>query len=451
MKKRGLALLIAGVTLGTAVGSTALYYAKDEARLQIAGGQSIEDVLDQDDEETSEGDEAPEKAEDQELPVSAETADLSGTRSMAEQVAAELPTGAVQKADLTDVTKEEALMSGVADVAENVMPAIVSITMTSVQNVEDWFRGRTYQMEQQGAGTGVIMGANDDELLIVTNNHVVEGATELTVSFINEESFSAEIKGTDSRNDLAVVAVKLDDIDKDTMDVIRVANVADSDDMRVGQQVVAIGNALGFGQSVTTGIVSALSREISVRDGYTVQTYDGLIQTDAAINSGNSGGAMLNMRGEVVGINCARAGLESAEDMGYAIPTSKALPIIQKLMNRETRSKVDADDASYIGISGQEVTSEVVELYGLPAGVYITSVGPDTPAEEAGLEEGMILTALDDYDITSMSDLQGVLEYYAGGETVTLTVCEQSDQGGYEEKQLEITLGYKSDYMSYVR
>ena len=285
----------------------------------------------------------------------------------------------------------------------------------------------------------------------MTNNHVVEGATELTVSFVDEESCSAEIKGTDSKNDLAVVAVKLDDIDKDTLDVIRVANVADSDGIRVGQQIVAIGNALGFGQSVTTGIVSALNREISVRDGYAVQTFDGLIQTDAAINSGNSGGAMLNMRGEVIGINCARAGLESAEDMGYAIPTSKALPIIQKLMNRETRTKVEADDASYIGISGQEVTSEVVELYGLPAGIYITSVGPDTPAAEAGLEEGMILTALDDYEITSMSDLQGVLEYYSGGETVTLTVCEQSRQGGYEEKQLEITLGYKSDYMSYVR
>ena len=451
MKKKGLAVLIAAVTLGTTVGSTALYYGKDEARLQLSGGQSIEDVLGQEEEEDSGSEKVQEKAEDTETVISAETADLSESGSMAEQVAAELPTGIVQRADLTGMTKEEALMSGVADVAENVMPAIVSITMTSVQNVEDWFRGRLYQMEQKGAGTGVIMGANDDELLIVTNNHVVEGATELTVSFVDEESCSAEIKGTDSKNDLAVVAVKLDDIDKDTLDVIRVANVADSDGIRVGQQIVAIGNALGFGQSVTTGIVSALNREISVRDGYAVQTFDGLIQTDAAINSGNSGGAMLNMRGEVIGINCARAGLESAEDMGYAIPTSKALPIIQKLMNRETRTKVEADDASYIGISGQEVTSEVVELYGLPAGIYITSVGPDTPAAEAGLEEGMILTALDDYEITSMSDLQGVLEYYSGGETVTLTVCEQSRQGGYEEKQLEITLGYKSDYMSYVR
>ena len=330
MKKKGLAVLIAAVTLGTTVGSTALYYGKDEARLQLSGGQSIEDVLGQEEEEDSGSEKVQEKADDTETVISAETADLSESGSMAEQVAAELPTGIVQRADLTGMTKEEALMSGVADVAENVMPAIV---------------------------------------------HVVEGATELTVSFVDEESCSAVIKGTDSKNDLAVVAVKLDDIDKDTLDVIRVANVADSDGIRVGQQIVAIGNALGFGQSVTTGIVSALNREISVRDGYAVQTFDGLIQTDAAINSGNSGGAMLNMRGEVIGINCARAGLESAEDMGYAIPTSKALPIIQKLMNRETRTKVEADDASYIGISGQEVTSEVVELYGLPAGIYILPRG----------------------------------------------------------------------------
>ena len=240
MKKKGLAVLIAAVTLGTTVGSTALYYGKDEARLQLSGGQSIEDVLGQEEEEDSGSEKVQEKAEDTETVISAETADLSESGSMAEQMAAELPTGIVQRADLTGMTKEEALMSGVADVAENVMPAIVSITMTSVQNVEDWFRGRLYQMEQKGAGTGVIMGANDDELLIVTNNHVVEGATELTVSFVDEESCSAVIKGTDSKNDLAVVAVKLDDIDKDTLDVIRVANVADSSGSRLLQSVMRL-------------------------------------------------------------------------------------------------------------------------------------------------------------------------------------------------------------------
>ncbi len=286
---------------------------------------------------------------------------------------------------------------------------------------------------------------------LVTNNHVVEGASELTVTFIDEESCNAVVKGTDSDNDLAVVAVSLDDIGDDTIDQIRVVNVADPDDIKVGQQVIAIGNALGYGQSVTTGIVSALHREISVQEGYSIMSFDELIQTDAAINFGNSGGALLNMRGELIGINCAKNGLSEVEDMGYAIPTSKAIPIILDLMNKETRTKVNEEDAAYIGINGQDMTMEVVQLYGLPAGVYITAVEAGTPAEEAGLEEGMILTKFGDYDITSMRDLQGALSYFSGGETVPLSVAVQSDNGGYEEEEMDITLGYRSDYVSYTR
>lgn len=271
-----------------------------------------------------------------------------------------------------DSDNESFSYSNVADVAEDVMPSIVSITNKSVQEVQDWFSRQTYQMESESAGSGIIIGENDTELLICTNNHVVEDSDTLTVTFIDDESYEAQVKGTDKENDLAVVAVKLDDISDDTRSKIKIAKYGDSDSLRVGEQVVAIGNALGYGQSVTTGIVSALNRDITAsEDGSeaSATTYQDLIQTDAAINPGNSGGALLNMNGEVIGINSAKASESGVEGMGYAIPISKAMPILENLMSKQTRSKVDEDKIGYLGINGQGVSDQAVQLYNVPAGV----------------------------------------------------------------------------------
>lgn len=425
MKKKIFTALIAAVAIGAAAGGTTILQANDSsAQLQIVG-ESENDSSDED--------------------ASADSSQSDA--ESATEVAASLPSGSIAKADVPDTTAQQAQSSGVSEVAEDAMPALVSITATSVQNVQDWFRNQSYEVQSESAGTGVIMGENDSELLIVTNNHVVEDATDLTVSFIDEASVSATTKGTDADNDLAVVAVSLSDIPSDTLSKIRIANVGDSDDLKVGQQVVAIGNALDYGQSVTTGIVSALGRDISVTENGLTVNYEDLIQTDAAINPGNSGGALLNMKGEVIGINSAKAGENGVEGMGYAIPTSKALPIIQKLMNRQTRTKVDSSEASYLGIRGQDISDEVQQLYGMPAGIYITEVGQGTPAEEAGLTQGMIITKFDDTDVTSMSDFQNQLEYYKAGETVTVTVAAQGDGGQYNTKDIEITLGSRADYV----
>ena len=291
------------------------------------------------------------------------------------------------------------------------------------------------------------MGENDSELLIVSNNHVVEGANKLAVTFINETSVEGTVKGTDDKNDLAVVSVNLADIDDETMSQIRIANVADSDEIRVGEQVVAIGNALGYGQSVTTGIVSALGREVMVRDTYGISDYEELIQTDAAINAGNSGGALLNMKGEVIGINSVKASANGVEGMGYAIPTAKALPIIQNLMNREQREKVSEEDAAYIGITGENVDASVSQLYGLPIGIYLSEVSENSPASDAGMTKGMVMTAFDGISVETMSDLQDLLQYYAAGETVTVTVQKADDNGGVVESELSLTLGRRSDYI----
>lgn len=407
------AAIVGAVALGVAASGTAVLYANDDTNLQIA----------------------------QEAEAASEAAD--GTEE--DSSTTDLPSGDIAKTDLTSITDEEIAKSGVAEVAANVMPALVSITNTSVTEVQDWFRGMSYQVPSEALGTGVIMGENDSELLIVTNNHVVEGAQELTVSFIDEESVSATIKGTDANNDLAVVAVNLEDIPADTMEQIRVAQAADSDDVVVGEQVVAIGNALGYGQSVTTGIVSALGRTIQIQDNYQVSTYDDLIQTDAAINEGNSGGALLNLKGEVIGINSAKASSSGVEGMGYAIPTSKALPIIQRLMNRETRSKVSDDEASYLGIYGTDVTSQAQQLYGIPAGIYVNELADGSPAADAGMKAGMIIVAFDGEAVSSMNDLSDIMEYYKAGETVTVTVSVPSTDGKYTEKDLSVTLGSKKN------
>ncbi|MCI7813723.1 MAG: trypsin-like peptidase domain-containing protein [Lachnospiraceae bacterium] len=352
----------------------------------------------------------------------------------------------IPTAQLVDTASQTGLYNNVADVAESAMPAIVAITNQSVQEVQSYFRGQKIQYESESCGSGIIIGQNETELLICTNNHVVEDATELTVSFIDETSCEAQIKGTDPTNDLAVVAVSLDDIDTDTLNQIKIAQMGDSDEVKIGEPVVAIGNALGYGQSVTTGIVSAKDRSITVEDDSQTICYENLIQTDAAINPGNSGGALLNMKGEVIGINSAKASSSGVEGMGYAIPVSKAWPILEKLMNKETRTQVTEEETPYIGIQGESVTAEAAQLYNLPNGIYITKVLKNTPAEQAGLQKGDIITGFDDNTITCMEDLEDWIQYYKGGETIEITV-ERAENGSYTEKNISITLGLKSDYM----
>ena len=311
------------------------------------------------------------------------------------------------------------------------------------------FFGGTQQYKVEGAGTGVIVGKNDSELLIATNNHVVEGASSLSVGFIDKESVEGEVKGTDVKNDLAVVSVKLSDIPKDTMNQIKIATVGDSDELQLGDQVVAIGNALGYGQSVTSGYVSALDRDLTLTDqnGTTINS-TGLIQTDAAINEGNSGGALLNMNGELIGINEAKTASSSTgtavDNIGFAIPIDKAETSLKQLMNLTTREKVDESQASYLGIEGQDVSEEATELYGIPSGVVVAEVVENGPADEAGVKKGDILTELDGRSISNMEQLHEVLEYYAAGEKVDLVV-QRADNGAYQEQTLSITLGSAAD------
>lgn len=332
----------------------------------------------------------------------------------------------------------------VSEVAANAMPSVVTISTMTVEEMRNFFGG-TQQYEVQGAGTGVIVGENDTELLIATNYHVVEGATSLSVGFIDEHSVEAAVKGTDVNNDLAVVSVKLSDIPEETMNEIKIATVGDSDELQLGDQVVAIGNALGYGQSVTSGYVSALDRDLTLTygDGTTIQS-TGLIQTDAAINSGNSGGALLNMKGELIGINEAKSSSSSSgasvDNIGFAIPIDKAQDSLQEMMNLETREKVDSDQASYIGIQGSDVSAEATQLYNVPSGAVVVEVVENSPAEQAGIQTGDVITELDGRTISSMSQLQETLQYYAAGEKVEIVV-QRSGNNGYEAKTLSITLG----------
>lgn len=369
---------------------------------------------------------------------------LAGNDSSSDQVGQTQTTSSDSNSSSSDGSGQ----GTVAEVAKNAMPSVVTISTMSVEEMRSFFGG-TQQYEVEGAGTGVIVGENDTELLIATNNHVVEGATSLSVGFIDEESAAGEVKGTDVNNDLAVVSVKLSDIPEDTMNQIKTATVGDSDDLQLGDQVVAIGNALGYGQSVTSGYVSALDRDLTLTDqsGTTINS-TGLIQTDAAINEGNSGGALLNMKGELIGINEAKSSSTSTgaavDNIGFAIPIDKAEESLQQLMNLKTREKVDASQASYLGIRGEDVSAEASELYGIPTGVVITEVVENGPADQAGVKKGDILTELDGRSISSMAQLQDVLQYYAAGETVDLVV-QRSDNGEYQAQTLSITLGSADD------
>ena len=343
-------------------------------------------------------------------------------------------TKTVSNAKLT--TSTSTVTSDVSDIVENTLPSIVSITNMSVQEVQNFFGGIS-QQESESAGSGIIISQNDSELLVVTNNHVVEGSDTLTVTFNDGNSVEAQIKGTDSARDLAVVAVPLDKISDDTMNAIKVATLGDSDSLKVGEPAIAIGNALGYGQSVTTGIVSATGRTIDGFDGE-------YIQTDAAINPGNSGGALLNANGEVIGINSAKINSSAVEGMGFAIPISDASDVIQNLMNKETRSKVSDEERGYLGIKGYDVSEEGAQMYNMPTGVYVKEDMSGGGAEKAGLTKGSIITGFEGSSISGMSSLQEQLQYYKAGEEVTLTVQIPDKNGEYTEKDIKVTLGKNS-------
>lgn len=350
----------------------------------------------------------------------------------------------------------------VAAVAQASMPSVVAITTVSVQEIPSFFGYSSRQYKSASTGSGIIVGDNDDELLIATNNHVVDGATTLSVCFIGddvanaetetvnagdngdlnvEDAVSAKIKGTDVDNDLAVVAVKKSDIPEDTLNQIKIAQIGSSDDLAVGQQVVAIGNALGYGQSVTSGWISALNRTISTDDG---TNSTGLIQTDAAINPGNSGGALLNMKGELIGINSAKYADSAVEGMGYAIPISKAKPILEELMNRETREKVDSSKKGYLGVSLASLTTEAIEMYNMPTGAFVRNVENDSPAQEAGICKGDIIVKFDGQKVSDGDDLLDKLQYYKSGEKIEAVIARATN-GEYEENTIELTLGTRPD------
>lgn len=335
--------------------------------------------------------------------------------------------------------------SDVSSVVENVMPSIVSITNMSVQEVQNYFGG-TSKQESESAGTGIIISQNDSELLVVTNNHVVAGSDTLTVTFADGNSVEANIKGTDSEYDVAVVAVPLDSISEDTKKAISVATLGDSTELKVGEPAIAIGNALGYGQSVTTGVISALNRSVSETDQTTGETTESsvkLIQTDAAINPGNSGGALVNASGEVIGINSSKLVGDSVEGVGYAIPISDVSDLIENLMNQETKTKVAEADQGAIGIKGMSVSTEYSQQLNMPEGVYASEVTKGGGAEKAGMTRGCIITGINGTTVSSMDDLQEQLQYYAKGDEVELTIQVPQSNGEYQEQSVNVTLGAK--------
>ena len=395
-----------------------------------------------------------------------ETAQLAGDSSADGSDSNESEGAASSETAASETAAAVSQTGSVAEVADTAMPTVVAITSVSVQEIPNYFRAfgfgyGTQQYSSEGSGSGIIVGENDDELLIATNNHVVSGATTLSVCFVGndvvnaeeetvdmsgsdgdvnvEDAVSAKIKGTDESNDLAVVAVQKSDIPEDTLSQIKIAQLGNSDDLQVGEQVVAIGNALGDGQSVTSGWISALNRNISTDDG----TSSSLIQTDAAINPGNSGGALLNMQGEVIGINSAKYADSAVEGMGYAIPISKAQPILEELMNRQTRDKVESENAAYLGVVTADLSTEAVQMYDMPEGAFVIRVEKNSAAGKAGIQKGDIIVSFDGQTVRGKDDLESKLAYYASGETVDVIVS-RADNGEYVQKTISVTLGSKN-------
>ena len=347
--------------------------------------------------------------------------------------------------EAASTSSDGSYLPNVKEIAQNAMPSIVAITNQSKETIQFW--GQEYEQDSESTGSGIIVGKSDTELLIATNNHVVQNADQLTVLFSadteNDEDkmVTAQVKGTDSSLDLAVIAVKLDDIPQDVMDQIKVIEIGDSDEVNVGDWSIAIGNALGYGQSVTFGIISALNREVilSTDNGEITQN---MIQTDAAINFGNSGGALLDENGRLIGINSAKASSTGVEGMGYAIPINTAKTVIEDLMNQTTRTKADADKAGALGVRVTNVSEEARQMYNIPAGAYVYEVTDGSAAAEAGIKQGDIITKLDKTTISSMTELLDRIQYYEAGESVDVTI-KRSGDNGYQEQVVTVTLQAK--------
>lgn len=346
-------------------------------------------------------------------------------------------TGEVKTAERLSYTNDNA---DVSDVVDRVMPAMVSIVNNGTEEIQN-FWGQRYTREIASSGTGIIIGENDSELLIATNHHVAESASTLEVTFVDGSTSEAKIKGMDADMDLAVVAVAKADVKDETKNEIAIANLGDSEDLKLGKPVIVIGNALGYGQSVTNGIISGLNRELEMEDGSTGT----FIQTNAAVNPGNSGGALLNIEGEVIGIVSSKIGGSTVEGMGYAIPISSASPIFRDMMERQTRGdKVDTEKMGYLGVYLQEITAEARQYYNMPSGVFVYEVTEGSAAEKAGIKKGDIITKLEGEKISSYEELQSVLQYYAAGETVQVVVSRQQD-GEYKSSEISVVLGEKPE------
>lgn len=348
------------------------------------------------------------------------------------------------KTSTTAVTKSSSVVtSDVSSIVNDVMPSVVAITNMSVQEVQN-FWGQTSQYQSESCGTGIIIAKTDNELLIVTNNHVIADNESLTVTFDDDTSVDADVKGTDPEHDLAVIAVPLNQVSSETMEKIAVATLGDSTALQVGEPAIAIGNAMGYGQSVTTGVISAVNRESTTTDeqtGETEETGVKLIQTDAAINPGNSGGPLVNANGEVIGINSSKLASTTVEGMGYAIPISDVSDIIDNLMNQETKHKVSEEKKGYLGVKGYDVTEESAKKYNMPTGVYVAEIVKGGGAEEAGITKGNVITALNGTTVNSMEELQKELGYYESGKTVSVTIQVPENNGEWTEKTVDMKLG----------
>lgn len=340
--------------------------------------------------------------------------------------------------NIKNVSSSTTVVTDVSQVVANVMPSVVSISNVGTEKYTDFF-GQTGTYQSESSGSGIIIGQNDSELLIVTNQHVVLGADTLDVGFVDKTSCTANVKGSDSEHDIAVIAVPIGDLSPDTLNKIKVATRGDSENLKVGEPAIAIGNALGYGQSVTVGVISALDREVKIEN-----ITNKLIQTDAAINPGNSGGALLNMSGEVIGINSVKFASTEVEGMGYSIPISDVSSIIDDLMNKQTKKKVSEEERAYLGISCVDVNSSVAQNYNMPEGVYVAQVEKNSAAEKAGIKKGDIITKLGDATVSSYTALTQELQYYAAGSTVKVVVQSPVEKGyGYEEKTYDVNLDKK--------
>ena len=425
------ALVVIFVCVCIGIGLIGVYSIRSANQLDSAsvGGLEVapdagDDAKNQEDDGNHAATDSPERSE----------AGLSGDSSLTEDTT----TGDGQVAAASEIAQQQsasAVVTDVTQVVEAVMPACVSITNNFTQTVQD-FWGQTYSQDETASGSGIIIGENEQELLIVTNNHVVDSTEQLYVQFIDGETVEAQVKGTDASADLAVVAVKLDTIANSTKQEICIARMGDSDSLKIGEPAIAIGNALGYGQSVTTGVISALNRKIESSNS---EEGTSLIQTDAAINPGNSGGALLNMRGEVIGINSNKIGGSSIEGMGYAIPISTARPIIEDLMERQTRTKYSEEERGYLGISCINVTSDLSENFSMPQGIFVAQVYSGTGAEAAGLVRGNIVVAFDGVTVQNQEELTKQMQYYKAGESVEITIMVNS-ANGYQQKNVTVTL-----------